>query len=108
MAKATLALRDRYWPSADEWAIPRRIHALCEGYALSAITHARPDFGIRAVPVGNTMVPVREEVALDLPFGRLLHLRQSLAPTQDAGGGAAFGPLCQPAEKHRGSAAARP
>jgi poly-beta-hydroxyalkanoate depolymerase len=82
MAKATLALRDRYWPSADEWAIPRRIHALCEGYALSAITHARPDFGIRAVPVGNTMVPVREEVALDLPFGRLLHFakHESLAP----------------------------
>ncbi len=37
------------------------------------LSHTRPDFGITAVESGGREVAVREEVALDLPFGRLLH-----------------------------------
>ncbi|MWB76888.1 polyhydroxyalkanoate depolymerase [Pseudooceanicola sp. 216_PA32_1] len=37
------------------------------------LTHERPDFCITRVKSGNRMVDVVDEVALDLPFGQLLH-----------------------------------
>lgn len=37
------------------------------------LSHERPAFGIRSICVGNREVPVREEIALDLPFAHLLH-----------------------------------
>ncbi len=46
------------------------------------LTHTRPDFGIRTVRVGNRDVPVREEVALDLPFGKLLHFAKDVDTPQ--------------------------
>ena len=46
------------------------------------LTHERPDFGIRSVPVGNREVPVVEEVALDLPFGKLLHFAKDVDTPQ--------------------------
>jgi len=46
------------------------------------LTHASPGFGIGSVPVGNREVPVREEVALALPFGRLLHFAKDTDTAQ--------------------------
>ena len=46
------------------------------------LTHARPAFGIETVPVGNREVPVTEEVALDLPFGKLLHFAKDVDTPQ--------------------------
>ncbi|PTX04826.1 polyhydroxyalkanoate depolymerase [Pararhodobacter aggregans] len=46
------------------------------------LTHARPDWGITSVRVGNRDVPVTEEVALDLPFGQLLHFRRDIDTPQ--------------------------
>jgi len=46
------------------------------------ITHRRPPFGIDAVPVGNRTVPVREEIALRLPFGDLLHFAKDVDTPQ--------------------------
>ena len=46
------------------------------------LTHARPDFGIGTVRVGNRDVPVTEEVALDLPFGQLLHFAKDVDTPQ--------------------------
>jgi poly(3-hydroxybutyrate) depolymerase len=73
MAAGALALRDQFWPELDDWAFPRRLHALCETFALSAITHERTSFGIDTAQVGNKKVAVREEVITSLPFGDLLH-----------------------------------
>ncbi|RVU04480.1 polyhydroxyalkanoate depolymerase [Novosphingobium umbonatum] len=73
MAAGALALRDQFWPELDDWAFPRRLHALCETFALSAITHERTSFGIDTAQVGNKKVAVREEVITNLPFGDLLH-----------------------------------
>ncbi|WP_237220151.1 polyhydroxyalkanoate depolymerase [Salipiger sp. CCB-MM3] len=42
------------------------------------LSHERPAFGITTVRDGNRDVPVREEVALDLPFGQLLHFRKEI------------------------------
>lgn len=73
MAALALEARDRLWPWADVWGWPRRTHALCTTHKLSAITHARPAFGIDEVRVGNARVAVREEIAIERPFGNLIH-----------------------------------
>ncbi len=73
MARGLLAMRDRLWPDADRNDWVRRFHALADSYALASVISTRPPFAIKAVPVGNQMVPVRESVALSLPFGDLLH-----------------------------------
>ena len=46
------------------------------------LSHSRPDYGIDAVPVGDHMTRVREEVALDLPFGNLLRFVKEGEPSQ--------------------------
>lgn len=72
-AALALEMRDRFWPGADAWGWPRRMHALCTTYGLSAITHSRPALAIRDVRVGNARVAVREEVVVERPFGNLIH-----------------------------------
>ena len=73
VARGMLDLRDRFFPDADQNDWVRRFHALCDGYTLASVISTRPAFDIKAVPVGNAMVPVREEVAMSLPFGDLIH-----------------------------------
>lgn len=46
------------------------------------LTHTRPSFHISSVRVGNRDVPVTEEVALDLPFGKLLHFAKDVDTPQ--------------------------
>jgi polyhydroxyalkanoate depolymerase len=46
------------------------------------LTHTRPDFGIGTVRVGNRDVPVTEEVAVDLPFGKLLRFAKDVDTPQ--------------------------
>jgi poly(3-hydroxybutyrate) depolymerase len=53
--------------------LSRKVAAGLELLSRFQLTHARPEFGIGSVRVGNRDVPVREEVALELPFGKLLH-----------------------------------
>ena len=72
-AATALWLRDEYFPGLDDWAVPRYLLAMCESFGLAEVTHARPAFEISDVPCGNAIVPVRQEVVLDLPFGKLLH-----------------------------------
>jgi poly(3-hydroxybutyrate) depolymerase len=73
MAHMALALRDEGWIADPAAPWTRRALALADGYALSAITHERPPFYIDSVECGNARVAVVEEVALSLPFGRLVH-----------------------------------
>ena len=72
-AATALWLRDRYFPTLGDWPVPRYMLAMAESFALSEVTHKRPAFGISEVQCGNAMVKVREEYALELPFGKLLH-----------------------------------
>jgi len=46
------------------------------------LTHTRPAFGIATVRVGNRDVPVVEQVAVDLPFGKLLHFAKDVDTPQ--------------------------
>lgn len=65
--------RDEYLGGANNLPFARRFFALAEVFEKSAITHSRPSYGIEAVPCGNALVDVVEEVMLDLPFADLLH-----------------------------------
>ena len=56
--------------------VKQRLAAGLEMIARLKLTHARPDFDINSVRVGNREVPVSVETALDLPFGQAFALRQ--------------------------------
>jgi poly(3-hydroxybutyrate) depolymerase len=44
--------------------------------------HTRPDFAITKVMSGNRIAEVTEEIALELPFGNLLHFRKDIDAPQ--------------------------
>lgn len=52
--------------------LARRNAAFLEMITRFQLTHTRPDFGITKVDIGNTSVPVTEEVVLDMPYGQLV------------------------------------
>lgn len=60
----------------------KRFTAALEMISRFELSHTRPDFNIRTVRVGNRDVPVTEEVALDLPFGKLLHFAKDIDTEQ--------------------------
>lgn len=70
-AQARSVTREQVWPFIG--SLRRQFDAGLEMVTRIGLTHDRPDFGIKEVMVGNALVPVREEVALELPFGNLLH-----------------------------------
>ena len=63
-------------------ALRRPLDAALEMISRFEITHSRPSFGIGSVRVGNRDVPVTEEVALELPFGNLLHFAKDVDSPQ--------------------------
>nr|WP_235977234.1 polyhydroxyalkanoate depolymerase [Sandaracinobacteroides hominis] len=72
-AASALAWRDSCpgeWSGGD---LARRMFALADVYQGTKVTHDRPPYAIEPVLSGNAMVPVREDVAMSLPFGDLLH-----------------------------------
>ncbi|MBC2666570.1 polyhydroxyalkanoate depolymerase [Novosphingobium flavum] len=71
-ASAALELNDALGPQWGQSATGRRIRALNQSVLSARITHDRPAYGITEVLSGNRMVPVREEVVAELPFGNLL------------------------------------
>lgn len=65
-----------------ESALLRNLSAACEMVERAGLSHARPSFDIRSVMVGNREVEITEEVALDLPFGSLLHFAKDVDQPQ--------------------------
>ena len=62
--------------------LTRPVDALMEMLSRYQLTHSRPAWGIETVQTGNQIVAVREEVALDLPFGTLLHFAKDIDAPQ--------------------------
>lgn len=62
--------------------LKQRLTAGLEMIARLKLTHARPDFDIKSVRVGNRDVPVSVETALDLPFGKLLRFAKDMDTRQ--------------------------
>lgn len=79
----------RYTKSAAEGAfwtvgegVQRSMAAGLEMISRFQLSHTRPPFGITCVRVGNRDVPVTEEVALELPFGKLLRFAKDIDTRQ--------------------------
>lgn len=54
----------------------RSVAAGAEIISRSHLIHDRPPYGIAQVAVGGRSLPVFEEVALEMPFGNLVHFRK--------------------------------
>ena len=80
-AKAALSTKKMIGALADTPAL-RRVYAFAALHAETRITHRSPPFGIDEVLVANRMVPMHEEVAATLPFGRLLRFAKDDARAQ--------------------------
>jgi poly(3-hydroxybutyrate) depolymerase len=63
-------------------AFMRQFAAGCGILEDAGMTHARPDYGIDTVRVGDADVAVTEEIALDTPFASLLHFRKDIPEAQ--------------------------
>jgi poly(3-hydroxybutyrate) depolymerase len=72
-ASTTVSLGEKYLGSLAQGPWVKRYLALNAVFAGAKMTHARPDWAIDRVMVGNTEVDVFEEVIERLPFGDLLH-----------------------------------
>ncbi len=96
------------WGAGD--LLRRRFLAGLELISRFELTHTRPAFAIPAVRVGNRDVPVTEEIALDLPFGKLVHFAKDIDSAQPRimVDRPALGPFLHAPARHRGDAAARP
>lgn len=77
MRRATLS---SFW--AGDGSFRSKFLAGLEMVSRFELSHSRPDFGIVSVRVGNRDVPVTEEIALDLPFGKLLHFAKDIDSAQ--------------------------
>lgn len=87
MAPARAGARAALWAQQQlgAWGqlpVPRRMFALADLLANTRVTHHCPPFGIDEALVGNSMLAVREEVALSLPYGNLLHFAKETAVPQ--------------------------
>ena len=82
--RAAASLGRAFLPdTAGPFAGPlRQAGAAMEMLGRFQLSHARPEFGIRRVRAGSRLVPVTEEVALDLPFANLLHFRREMDARQ--------------------------
>jgi len=69
-----------FWDLGE--SLRRQFSAGLEMIARFEITHTRPDFGIASVLVGNRDVPVTVEIALDMPFGKLLRFAKDIDTPQ--------------------------
>jgi poly(3-hydroxybutyrate) depolymerase len=63
-------------------AVLRNLTAAYDLIARAGLTHERPAFGIDRAVVGNREAAVREEAALTMPFGTLLHFRKDIDAPQ--------------------------
>jgi polyhydroxyalkanoate depolymerase len=70
------------WRSGKQPGLHSVHAAFLELVSRFRLTHERPAFGIASVQVDGREVPVVEEVACDLPFGRLLRFRKKIDVVQ--------------------------
>lgn len=67
-----------------EWPTHRAVAAACEVFERVTRRYGKPEFGIDDIEIDGRIVEVKEEIALDLPFGKLLHFVRE--PGQLSGG----------------------
>jgi polyhydroxyalkanoate depolymerase len=80
-ALAALQMRPALNGAGDSLGM-RQMMAALEMASRAKLTHVSQPFGIKSVMVENRESLVVEEVAFDLPFGRLLHFRKDIDAPQ--------------------------
>lgn len=76
MAQFADGLLNQLQPNAPQNLLVREAVAAMEMVWRTGTTHERPPFGIKSVAIGNRVVQVTEEVALETPFCSLIHFRK--------------------------------
>src|SRR4051812_32918999 len=66
--------RTYFGPAAN--SLFQGLSAGAELFSRAQLTHNRPDYRINFASMEGRTVPVRQDVALDAAFGRLLHFRK--------------------------------
>ncbi len=77
MARTSLAMLG-VWGTQAKIPVIRNLSAAYELIARAGLTHARPEYAIPAVMVGNREVEVSEVPVLKLPFGTLLRFKKDM------------------------------
>jgi poly(3-hydroxybutyrate) depolymerase len=77
LARQSLAMLGS-WGVQSNVPVVRNLSAAYELIARAGLTHARPEYGIPAVTVGNRELEVTEEAVLTLPFGTLLRFKKDI------------------------------
>ena len=77
LARQSLAMLGS-WGVQTNIPVVRNLSAAYELIARAGLTHARPEYGIPAVTVGNREVEITEEAVLTLPFGTLLRFKKDV------------------------------
>lgn len=77
-ARAGKDLLNHPWIAFRDHPLLRHAAAACELFSRFGLSHGRPDFGIAETHINNTIVRVREEIAMQTPFCGLLHFRKDL------------------------------
>ena len=77
LARQSLAMLGS-WGVQSNIPVVRNLSAAYELIARAGLTHARPEYGIPAVMVGNREVEITEEAVLTLPFGTLLRFKKDI------------------------------
>ena len=77
MARQSLAMLGA-WGSQASIPVVRNLSAAYELIARAGLTHARPEYAISTVMVGNREVAVTEVPVLTLPFGTLLRFKKDI------------------------------
>ena len=77
LARSSLAMLGT-WGRHAHVPIIRNLSAAYELIARAGLTHARPEYAIPAVMVGNREIEVAEEPVLTLPFGTLLRFKKDI------------------------------
>jgi poly(3-hydroxybutyrate) depolymerase len=77
LARQSLAMLGS-WGVQTNIPVVRNLSAAYELIARAGLTHARPEYGIPAVTVGNRELDITEEAVLALPFGTLLRFKKDV------------------------------
>jgi poly(3-hydroxybutyrate) depolymerase len=77
MARQSLAMLGA-WGSQASIPVVRNLSAAYELIARAGLTHARPEYAISTVMVGNREVAVTEVPVLTLPFGTMLRFKKDI------------------------------
>jgi polyhydroxyalkanoate depolymerase len=81
-ARLALEALSSPFPAFNENILIRNFSAAYEMIDRAGLTHVRPPYGIKAVLVGNEMVPVTEEETASTPFAALLHFKKDISVQQ--------------------------